>query len=253
MKEAILRLFRSSIRLVMRALPLRVRSNLLGELIRGAAATAGPADRLRLLLDLDNRLYSMQGAAAREYGGGIHTKHRHIRYHDFFLRHLHPGESLLDIGSGNGYLDYELVTGIPGLKVTGIELSEASVRFAREHFSHPNLRFIHGDALRGLPGERFEVVTLSNVLEHFEDRVGLLRDIVRELRPSRLILRVPVFERDWRVPLKKELGLDYRLDSTHFTEYTLESFAEEIEKAGLGIVHLEVRWGEIWSVLKVRT
>ena len=61
------------------------------------------------------------------------------------------------------------------------------------------------------------------------------------------MLRVPLFEREWRVPLKKELGLEWRLDSTHETEYTLESFEEEMSRAGLRIAHLEVRWGEIWA------
>jgi len=56
-----------------------------------------------------------------------------------------------------------------------------------------------------------------------------------------------LFERDWRVPLKKELGVEWRLDTTHETEYTLESFKEEIANAGLSITHLEVQWGEIWA------
>jgi len=63
---------------------------------------------------------------------------------------------------------------------------------------------------------------------------------------QRFLLRVPLFERDWRVPLKKELGVEWRLDSTHENEYTLESFQEEIQEAGLKIQYLEVRWGEIW-------
>jgi len=65
-----------------------------------------------------------------------------------------------------------------------------------------------------------------------------------------MLIRVPLFERDWRVPLKRELGVEWRLDSTHMTEYTLESFAEEIAGAGLSIIHQEVRWGEIWAEVR---
>jgi len=57
---------------------------------------------------------------------------------------------------------------------------------------------------------------------------------------------VPLFEREWRVPLKKELGVEWRLDATHETEYTLESFAEELDAAHLQAVYQEVRWSEIW-------
>jgi len=77
--------------------------------------------------------------------------------------------------------------------------------------------------------------------------VEFLDRVVRKVRPGRVLLRVPMFERDWRVPLKKELGMDYRLDPTHFTEYTPESFTAELEAAGLVVVHEEFRWGEIWA------
>jgi hypothetical protein len=85
------------------------------------------------------------------------------------------------------------------------------------------------------------------VVEHLEHRPEFLKGVIHAVQPSRLLLRVPVFERDWRVPLKKELGIDYRLDPTHFTEYTLESFAAEMDQARLKITHQEVRWGEIWA------
>jgi len=55
-------------------------------------------------------------------------------------------------------------------------------------------------------------------------------------------------EREWLAPYKRELGVEYRLDPTHFIEYTLEGFREEIEGAELKIASFEVRYGEIWSV-----
>jgi hypothetical protein len=58
-----------------------------------------------------------------------------------------------------------------------------------------------------------------------------------------------MYERDWRVPLKKELGIDYRLDSTHFIEYTEIEFREEIHRAGYKIDKFVVNWGEFWAVV----
>ena len=66
-------------------------------------------------------------------------------------------------------------------------------------------------------------------------------------RPAHILIRVPLFERDWRVPLKQELGVEWRLDPTHEIEYTIESFAEEIAEAGLTVSLQEIRWGEIWA------
>ena len=88
---------------------------------------------------------------------------------------------------------------------------------------------------------------MSNVLEHIEDRVSFLKKVQKQIRPGRYLLRVPMFNREWRVPLRKELGLPYFLDDTHYTEYTQESFALEMQSAGLRIFHMEIRWGEIWA------
>jgi SAM-dependent methyltransferase len=211
-------------------------------------SAASPTDALRFLLDLDNRLYARQGRASVAYGNGLHTKHRHMRYHDFFVERIRPGESVLDVGCGNGALTCD-VAARAGARVTGIELCEANLRIARERYAHPDVTYVHGDALRDLPPGRYDVVLLSNVLEHIGPRVDFLRRLARTAAPSRWLIRVPVFDRDWRVPLKKELGLEWRLDGTHCTEYTAASFAGETAAAGLTIVHEQICWGEIWSEL----
>jgi ubiquinone/menaquinone biosynthesis C-methylase UbiE len=128
-----------------------------------------------------------------------------------------------------------------------MDFSKTNIMQARAQYSHPHVEYRMGDALKELPGENFHVVILSNVLEHLPDRCNFLRQMQQIIKPGKILIRVPLFERDWRVPLKKELGIDWRLDPTHETEYTLESFKEEMANVGLKIVHLEVRWGEIWA------
>ncbi|NOQ86485.1 MAG: methyltransferase domain-containing protein, partial [Deltaproteobacteria bacterium] len=132
--------------------------------------------------------------------------------------------------------------------VTAIDLSPNNIAKASKHYNHPRVIYIVGDVMQRLPDGRFDVVILSNILEHLKERPVFLRRIREAVSPSRLLIRVPLFERDWRVPLKKELGIEWRLDSTHETEYTLESFAKEMIAAGLRIDCQVVRWGEIWAV-----
>lgn len=84
-------------------------------------------------------------------------------------------------------------------------------------------------------------------MEHIENRKSLLCRIA--IITSKILIRVPCYDRDWRVPLKDELGVDSRLDSTHHIEYTQETFREEIEAAGLTVTHIEIKWGEIWGVV----
>ncbi|ODS37373.1 hypothetical protein BEH94_07810 [Candidatus Altiarchaeales archaeon WOR_SM1_SCG] len=233
---------------LLKRLPPSKRAEVLMNLINLSGKKSSPGENLGFLFELENRLYSLEGKASVEYGNGIHTKHRHLKYHEFFIKNLNVGGHVLDIGCGNGCMDYDIVTAIPNIKIVGIDLNEKNIEFARLHYQNPNLTFIHGDALKGLPDENFDVVLLSNVLEHIEQRIEFLKKIMRQINPERLIIRVPLFERDWRVPLKKELGIDYRLDATHYIEYTQEEYFEELQQAGLKATYAEFRWGEIWSV-----
>jgi hypothetical protein len=98
--------------------------------------------------------------------------------------------------------------------------------------------------------ERFDVIVLSNVLEHIEDRGGLLRRLVERFHPERVLIRVPLLERTWLVPLREELGLWHFSDPTHAVEYDLDRFERELDGAGLNIESAQQRWGEIWAVAR---
>jgi 2-polyprenyl-3-methyl-5-hydroxy-6-metoxy-1,4-benzoquinol methylase len=225
-----------------------LRSVLLAALNR-AVRRLPPEQAARFLLRLDNDLYALQSEAAIVVGGGLHTKHRLLRYAEFFGARVRPGQRVLDVGCGLGAVAYHLAQ--VGAQVVGMDIVPEKIEEARLRHSHPNVEYRVGDAL-ALHDEPFEVVVLSNVLEHLPQRDEFLRRLLAAARPAKVLIRVPVFERDWRVPLKRELGLEWRLDPTHETEFTLESFHAETGAAGLDIDHLEVRWGEIWAELTPR-
>jgi ubiquinone/menaquinone biosynthesis C-methylase UbiE len=231
---------------VLRRLPDDELQDFLVTTAKTRAESLPASDGLRFLLGLDASLYPLQGQLSVNYGGGVHTKHRHTRYHDFFVRRIKRGERILDIGCGIGALAYD-VAEKAGAQVVGIDLSADNIETALCKHPHSNVTYKVGDALKTPLEGAFDVVILSNVLEHLNARPEFLRRMTDSVRPGRVLLRVPVFERDWRVPLKQELGIDYRLDPTHCTEYTLESFASEMMDAGLKVTHQEVRWGEIWA------
>lgn len=224
------RLIRTQIRKCIRALP--------------------PDKVLQFLFQLDNQLYVLQSHMAIVYGGGIHTKHRHMNYHDFFVERIQAGEQVLDIGCGTGVVAYDVAERVQA-NVVGIDLEPANIVQAQQYHAHPRIAYCIGDALDRFLSGSFDVVILSNVLEHLPNRPLFLRRLQQTVAPSRFLIRVPLFERDWRVPLKQELGVEWRLDLTHETEYTLESFAEEMKVAGLRITYQEIRWGEIWAEITV--
>ncbi len=218
----------------------RLTYSLVQVLARGRPAK----ESLVFLLELERQLFILTGTEACRYGDGVHTKHRHTRYHEFFVERVRPGERVLDIGCGNGALSYDLARA--GARVVGIDMNRANIEMAHRRFTHPGLELVRGDALKDLPDRRFDTVVMSNVLEHIDERVAFLRKVQASLQPARWLLRVPLYERDWRVPLMAELGVDYRLDDTHFIEYTKEQFEAELGAAGLVIRFSDIRWGEIW-------
>jgi len=55
---------------------------------------------------------------------------------------------------------------------------------------------------------------------------------------------------NWITLYKKELGVEWRLDKTHYIEYTLESFKKELEKAELNLEKYSIQFGEIWAVAR---
>jgi 2-polyprenyl-3-methyl-5-hydroxy-6-metoxy-1,4-benzoquinol methylase len=223
--------------------------SLILEIITKRISALSPDQALRLLFRLQAALYPVLGRKAVEYGGGTHTKHRHTRYHDFFTSRVQADERVLDVGCGIGAVAYDLAER-SGAWVVGVDLSPENIETARSRYRHPRVEYRVEDGLRDNRDGRFDVVVLSNILEHLPERPAFLRRMQHAVRPSRMLIRVPLFERDWQVPLKRELGVEWRLDPTHETEYTLESFVDEISQAGCRIVHQEVRWGEIWAEVR---
>jgi SAM-dependent methyltransferase len=206
---------------------------------------------VRELLTTYDTVYREADLAAIAYDEGVHPKHRLTRYHDFFVERVRAGETVLDIGCGKGELAYDLVVR-GGVSVVGVDHDPGHLAFARAHFVHERLAFHDGDVLTGLPAGEFDVVVLSNVLEHIGPRVAFLRDVVASTRPGRLLLRVPVYERDWTVPLKAELGLPSYSDPDHEIEYDEQLFRNELAEAGLAATELVHTWGEIWAVAEQR-
>jgi 2-polyprenyl-3-methyl-5-hydroxy-6-metoxy-1,4-benzoquinol methylase len=213
------------------------------------ASRLPPAEGLRRLLQVDAHLQQRIDGLAIDLDGGVHAKHRLTGYHEFFVSHVRPGERVLDVGCGKGELAYDIAHRAHA-RVTGLDFSRPVLEFARSHFRADGLEFVEGDVLHWRPPHEYEVVVLSNVLEHIAPRVELMQRLRETARPSRVLIRVPSRERDWLVPLRQELGLDHFSDPTHETEYTVSQLSEELSAAGLEIAELEQRWGELWAVAR---
>jgi SAM-dependent methyltransferase len=200
---------------------------------------------MRQLLQAYQDAYVAADLGAIDYDEGVHAKHRLTRYHDFFVERIQPDERVLDVGCGKGELAYDIAERT-GATVVAIDASPWMLEFARERFAHPRVTYFRADAVAFTPDEPVDVAVLSNVLEHIAPRVELLRALHEQAGARRLLVRVPVLERDWTVPLRRELGLPHFSDPEHKVEYDPELLRDELAAGGWQMGEPKVVWGEIW-------
>jgi 2-polyprenyl-3-methyl-5-hydroxy-6-metoxy-1,4-benzoquinol methylase len=200
-----------------------------------------------MILRAHSFTYSLAGSLAQKLEkDGLHPKHRIMNYHKFFVDNVTETDTVLDIGCGNGALTYDVAK--KAKKVVGIDLNEQNISIAKGKYSRKNIEYICGDVLTDLPNDRFDVIILSNVLEHIDKRVEFLLSLKK--RAPKFLIRVPMLNRSWIDVYKKELVQEYRLDKTHFVEYTFKGFKEELDKAGLSVLDYSIQFGEIWAIVE---
>ncbi len=230
-----------------RLIPYRLRETLIfGQFILESRVD-DPASALKRLFMLQDRLDLVINERAVAYGNGEHPKHRLMAYHDFFVDRISPGSTVLDIGCGYGAVARSIAQRVRGVEVTGIDLDQPRLSQAIAAENPANLKFVLGDVLKDLPSDHWDVVVLSNILEHIDQRVDFLMNVISRTDAGKLLVRVPLFERHWHNPLRAELGVNYFSDPTHYIEHTFKQFEDEISAAGLKPVEVVLRWGEIWA------
>ena len=207
---------------------------------------------LRRLFKIHDRLEWVTNERALAYGCGEHPKHWLIRYHNFFIEHINDGESVLDVGCGYGAVSRSIALARPNSRVTGIDWSSERLRQAKASIVPKNLSFIEGDARSLGANLKFDVVVLSNVLEHIVERVEFLIALQKATNASHFLIRVPLFERDWKMGLRESLGVDFRSDDDHKIEHKLSEFLAEIAEAGMLVIECNTLWGEIWANCRAR-
>jgi SAM-dependent methyltransferase len=200
---------------------------------------------MRQLLEVYGDAYAGADLGAIAYDDGVHAKHRLTGYHDFFVERVQPGERVLDVGCGKGELAFD-VAERAGATVVAVDASPWMLEFARERKAHPRVTYVQADAVGYVPDRPVDVAILSNVLEHVGPRVALLRALRQRAGARRLLVRVPVLDRDWTVPLRRELGLSHFSDPEHKVEYDVGLLRGELAAAGWEMQEPRLVWGEIW-------
>lgn len=199
---------------------------------------------LKLLVFVHNFSYNrISKILVRKYNG-VHPKHKIMKYHDFFVNNVNNRDRILEIGCGNGNLAYDVSK--KSKSYLGVDIDKKNIIFAKKNYSNEGLKFLLADATKYDFKEEFDVIILSNVLEHIKFRKSFLKNI-KQLAPK-LLIRVPMITRSWLPVYLKENGFEYRLDKTHYIEYTKDGIINELKDSGIDVIDYYIDWGEIYLI-----
>jgi ubiquinone/menaquinone biosynthesis C-methylase UbiE len=101
--------------------------------------------------------------------------------------------SLLDIGTGPGWLLRTLHQQCPALKLTGVDTSAAMVTQARQNMAQAGLQdhieVVEGNVSRlPFPDNAFDVVVSTGSIHHWKEPIAGLNEIYRVLKPGKYAL-----------------------------------------------------------------
>jgi ubiquinone/menaquinone biosynthesis C-methylase UbiE len=105
---------------------------------------------------------------------------------DFLLGHVRAGESVLDVGCGEGRFAAELARA--GVEAVGLDVAAEPLRRARERHPELDLRQMPAAGAWPLPDASFDAVWAGEVIEHIADTAGWLSELRRVLRSGGLLL-----------------------------------------------------------------
>ena len=249
MKKKIILTIANFISMFWRLIPFKFREFLFTSLFilesRGGDTKAG----LRRVFKIKDKLEWIINERSIIYGNGIHPKHKVTSYHNFFIDRVSNGEIVLDVGCGNGTVAIDLATQRPKSYVIGVDINIKNIEAANKlkiKNSLQNIKFIFGD-INSQKKINSDVVILSNILEHINERKDFLANIILKTSAKKSLIRVPLFERDWQIAFRKDIGSYYFSDQDHKIEHSLDEFKYEMSLSKLKIIEIFTIWGEIWA------
>ncbi len=124
---------------------------------------------------------------ANEMTGAL-TLQLHLERYEFAATQARPGR-LLDIACGVGYGTEILYNGNgQNTEAIGVDCSDESVRYAKERYAQPGVRFLCTDALNFHDDLGFDTIVSLETIEHVPDPHGLIAHLLQFLRPGGIFI-----------------------------------------------------------------
>lgn len=191
--------------------------NLLSKLPRGKRNVNARAEaKTQEIIDISRQYGELYFDGPRKYGyGGYRYDGRWVPVAQDIVAHfkLKPGDRILDVGAGKGFLVKDLLKAMPGLEAFGLDISEyALMKCEPEVVGRLHL----GNAVKlPFPDNSFQAVLSLNTIHNLEraDLITALREIER-LAPGRGFVQVD----SYRTPEQKAVFEEWVL-TAKFHDY----------------------------------
>jgi len=106
-------------------------------------------------------------------------------YIEFGLR---EGISIVELGSGPGFVTEKIVENFPDIRITAVEIEPLLVEYARKYMSLKGItqcEVIEGSIMdTGLEDNTYDLAITRLVLEHLPDPLNAVREVYRILKPG---------------------------------------------------------------------
>jgi ubiquinone/menaquinone biosynthesis C-methylase UbiE len=102
---------------------------------------------------------------------------------------LHDGVSILELGSGPGFVTNKLLEMLPSSHITALEIDPMFIDLAKQYLGHAikagRLNIVQGTVTKlNLPANRFDIAIARFLFQHLPDPIGAAHQIFRVLKPG---------------------------------------------------------------------
>lgn len=174
--------------------------------------------------ELYNAMWSGQCNDMRKYGPSTRHELRNLRN---IIKDI-KFESVLDVGCGTGSL-LEIILNInPAAQLSGIDLSDQSIKICKEKFNSDNFWVM--DCSREYSNQQFDLILCVDVIEHVKNDQDFLNNLSKMANKSIIIVTLEGRMR------KNEISIG------HYRNYARGDLEKMATQAGLKVVQKN-HWG----------
>lgn len=139
---------------------------------------------------------------------------------------------LLDVGCATGFFLNSAREN--GWSVEGVEVSDFAADFARKRF---DLQVYKGDiSTINLPKNRYDVITLWDVIEHVTDPINVLKHLRMNLTDNGILVITTPDADSIPARLAKHMWMGYKLSDEHLMYLSKKTIENLLERAGLAMI-----------------